>query len=48
MLEVEQTLNRLKGRENEMKNQVEEVNLIRVKLRQMAAETIDSLKFQVE
>jgi hypothetical protein len=48
LLEVEQTLNRLKGRENEMKNQVEEVNLIRVKLRQMAAETIDSLKFQVE
>ncbi len=31
-----------------MKNQVEEVNLIRVKLRQMAAETIDSLKFQID
>lgn len=48
MLEVEGTLNRLKGRENEMKNQVEEVALIRDKLKLLARETIEALRVQLQ
>jgi hypothetical protein len=48
LLEVEQTLNRLKGRENELKNQVEEIGLIKEKIRQQANDIIDCLRAQFD
>ena len=45
---MEQTLNRLKGRENELKNQVEEVSLIKQKLRQMSSDTVAALRLQLD
>lgn len=46
--EVEQTLNRLKGRENELKSQAEEVSLIRSRLRQLHEEVVASVRQQLQ
>lgn len=46
--EVEQTLNRLKGRENELKSQAEEVSLIRNRLKQLHEEVVASVRQQLQ
>lgn len=48
LLEVQSTLGRLKGKENELKNQMEEVNLIKVRLSTMANEIITLVKQQLQ
>ena len=48
LLEVEQTLNSLKSRENEMKNQAEEVSIIREKVMEQSRELVSALRDQID
>lgn len=48
LVEVESTLNRLKGRENELKNQIEEISLIKQHLKILSDGIITTIKHQLE
>ena len=48
LAEVEQTLGRLKGRENELKSQAEEVSLIKNRLKQLHDEVVSSVRQQLQ
>jgi hypothetical protein len=47
LVEVESTLNRLKGRENELKNQIEEISLIKQRLKGLSDDIINTIKHQL-
>jgi hypothetical protein len=48
LVEVEHTLNRLKGRENELKNQSEEISLIKQNLKALSDDVIATIKQQLD
>jgi hypothetical protein len=48
LIEVESTLNRLKGRENELKNQIEEISLIKHTLQSLSNEVLATLRQQLD
>jgi len=45
---VEGTLNRLKGRENELKSQMEEISLIKQRLKGLSDDIIATIKQQLQ